>query len=347
MIIIVNVFYRRVMKDDQTLKDVQHKDFIWTWKSNARGAKVSLWLPYFSNVEKIPRTKTWRLAYNGGALLVDLKDIDFIMFYGASGDLPLAFLDALDQHRIPLMVHRCHRPYPYVFYPANRSDDNDVLTAQILLREHAQKRAYVARTLIRNRFANFSPVLDVLDGDLTMLRQAKTIADIRQIEAMVTAKYWQRWYRLLGVDETRRSTHPLSQALDAGSKFISGILLRWTLFHKLSPMHGFLHEPTAYPALIYDLMEPYRYIIENAVAQSYRALPSTVDAKKLVGTSIKAIKTSLDTPVYVPATRQYVRRKNLLHGGVLSLRSYLLRETRRLVLPIEGVKKGGRPPQIA
>ena len=61
------------------IEDVQHKDFIWTRKSNSRNAKVSIWPPY----------------------------------YGASGILPLDFLDALSQHKISLIIHRRHQVHPF------------------------------------------------------------------------------------------------------------------------------------------------------------------------------------------------------------------------------------------
>ena len=144
----------------------------------------------------------------------------------------------------------------------------------------------------------------------------------------------------------RRTDNPLSAALDAGSKFIYGILLRWILFHKLSPCHAYLHEPTDYPSLVYDLIEPYRYMIEDAVAISYMS-DKNIDEKKLVAKSLEELKRILNEVVYVPASRQMVRRKNLLHGIVLALRAYLLGETKRFVIPVEGKKKGGRPPKIS
>lgn len=334
------------MEDCLSLESGQHPDFIWTWKSNSRSAKVSLWLPYFSNVEKIPRTKTWHFTYNGGEFAIDLAKVDFIMFYGASGTLPLDFLDALSQHRIPLIVHRRYQPRPYVFYPAGIGDDADLLTAQILVRRHSQKKTYVAKTLIRSRLERFKPTIDVQPLIFRKLMRAATVADVRQIEAQTTARYWQAWFDALGVEESRREDGPLKAALDAGSKFLYGIVLRWVLFHKLSPCHGFLHEPTSYPSLAYDLMEPYRYMIEDSVAAAFRAVGASGDEKQLVAASINELKKALDTVVYVPATRQYVRRKNLLHGVVLALRAYLLNEQYRLVLPTEGVRKGGRPPKI-
>jgi CRISPR/Cas system-associated endonuclease Cas1 len=66
--------------------------------------------------------------------------------------MPLAFLDDLAVHRIPLLVHRRNLPDPYVFVPGGRRDDADILSAQIRARDNQTKCAYVARTLIRERF---------------------------------------------------------------------------------------------------------------------------------------------------------------------------------------------------
>ena len=336
------------MTEAREITQDQDLDFVWTWKSNSRSAKVSLWLPYFSDAKKIPRTKKWHVAYNGGALLVDLDRVDFIMFYGASGNLSLEFLDALAQHRIPLMIHRRNQRHPYVFHPSVIGDDVDILSKQILIRGHDQKRAYVARTLIRERLAKFSPIFDVSPIYLKRLSAARAVSDIRVIEADMTAKYWKRWFSEQGaVEESRRGGGVIAAALDAGSAFLFGVLLRWVLFHKLSPCHGFLHEPTSYPSLIYDLMEPYRYLVEDSVAMAMRSLKSEeIDAKKLTARTLANLKETLEEVVYVPATRQYVRRKNLLHGVVLALRAYLLNESLRLVIPTEGVKNGGRPPKV-
>lgn len=324
----------------------QHPDFIWTWKSNARNAKVSLWIPYFSAVEKVPRSKSWNIAYNGGMLSADLSKVDFIMFYGACGELPLEFLDALAQHKIPFMIHRRNLVDPYVFFPAVHSDNENVLTRQILVREHAQKKTYVAKTLIRHRFRKFESVIPVSEMLYKELARAKTVDAVRQIEAKTSARFWEAWFEKLNVEATRRGNGPLSAALDAGSKFLYGVILRWILFHKLSACHGFLHLPTGYPSLVYDLMEPYRYIIEESAAAAYVAVGDKGSEKKLVAATLTALKEALEVVVYVPETRQYVRRKNLLHGVVLALRAYLLDESVRLVIPTEGTKKGGRPPKV-
>lgn len=331
------------------INEFHHPDSIWTWRPNPRRRKVSLWLPYFQGVAKLPKGKgdRYTFSYKGGELECHLKDLDFLMFYGASGDISLAFLDKLNEYKIPLMIHRRNMDRPYVFHPESGNDDADILTAQIEARENQIKRCYIARTIIAERFRNMDPLVPFGPTTRKMLLEARSVTAIRAIEATRSRRYWVAWYSLAGIpDGTRRSKDfPLNQALDAGSFFLFGILLRWVLFHKLSPSHGYLHEPTGYPSLIYDLMEPYRYLIEDAALEAQQIpLEQGVD---LTAATISNMKKYMEDWIYVPATRQKVRQKNLLHGIVLALRSYLLGETRRLVVPVKGNKKGGRPLKLA
>ena len=320
----------------------QHPDSVWTWKSSKGSSRASLWLPYFQGVSKVKGT-TYRFEYNGGEVDADLKQVDFIMLYGASGALPVDFLDALNSHRICLSIHRRNKAKPYIFAPTSGADDIDVLSAQIKFRNNFKKRCYIARVLLRARFQSMAWKAPIPSAVLKRLAQERTLNALRSLEANTTRRYWSCFYGSLGVNVNRRETDPVNQALNAGSMFLSGIILRWVLFHKLSPQHGYLHVPSSYPSLVYDLMEPYRYIFERAVAQSY----GRVDPEKeITPKTIATIKHLMEEEVYVPATRQTVRRKNLLHGCVMSLRSYLIGESRRLVIPQEGAKKGGRPPKL-
>lgn len=99
-----------------------------------------------------------------------------------------------------------------------------------------------------------------------------------------------------------------------------------------------MHVTTGYPSLVYELMEPYRYVIEDALAKCFR-----LESKDLTEASLSEIKASLDKVVNAPSNRTHVRRKNLLQGTILTLRSYLLGETKRLVLPTEGKKMCDSP----
>jgi CRISPR-associated endonuclease Cas1 len=329
------------------ISENQHPDFIWTWKSNDRSSKTSLWLPYFAQASKVPRKKLWTLSYNGGILEVDLSLVDLIMFYGATGDLPMEFLDEAAKHGIILIIHRRNVNNPYFFFPPYLNDPKDVLTRQILVRNHAQKRVYVAKVLIRERLQKMRSRIPIPETTFKRLAATQSIFDVRGIEAVTTARYWNAWFDALGVETHRRESHPLKAALDAGSKFLYGVLLRWIVFHKLSPNHGFLHEPTGYPSLAYDLMEPYRYLIEDTVFDVWSSAKEPLSEKDAVARTLARLKDVLDESCFVPATRQCVRKKNLLHGITLALRSYILGDMKKFVVPVEGFANGGRPPAVS
>jgi len=327
------------------INELNHPDSIWTWKSHSRRGKTTLWLPYFQQVTPTKgKRDTYCFEWNAGEVDIHLKDIDSILLYGASGDLPVKFLDKLSSYKIPLLIHRRNMPRPYCFLPSPGTDTNDIVTQQILKREHLTKRCYIARTLVAARLAASQQWVTFPKHIYRKLRHARSVQEIREIEAHATRRLWREYFKSIGTPGVSRrdSDHRAVKALDACSFFFFGILLRWVLVHRLSPSHGFLHENTAYAALIYDLMEPYRYIMEHAVAQA--VLQIGPEDKELTPLSLSFLRTEIDErKVYIPASRQVVRQKNLLHGIVLALRAYLSGEMKRFVIPQEGSRKGGRP----
>ena len=93
-------------------------------------------------------------------------------------------------------------------------------------------------------------------------------------------------------------------------------------------------------------MEPYRYLIEDSVASAY--IDVGIDQESpLTAVSIEKLKRNLEVFSYVPATRQTAANKNLLHGIILALRSYLVGDDKRFLVPVTGNKKGGRPPKVS
>jgi hypothetical protein len=275
------------------MDELQHPDSIWTWSSSGRKSKASLWIPYLQGLSKAKGAKgQWDVAFNGGDFRIDLKKVEVILFHGASGDLPLTFLDDLASRRIPALFHRRNLPEPFVFVPAARRDDSDILTAQIMVRLNAIKACFIAKVLVRERFkATKFPIAEGFYKGLAKLRDVK---DIRLVEVHQSKTYWGKFFADVGLPNTTlRSNNPVSAALDA-------------------------------------------------VAKSVR-----MECKDLTEATLSEIKASLDEVVFAPSHRTHVRRKNLLHGAVLSLRSYLLGDTKRLVLPTEGSKIGGRPPKMS
>lgn len=132
------------------MDDLQHPDGVWTWKQDRTARSSALWLPYLQGVEKSKGKGRWRLAYNGGEFDADLAQVDTVMLYGASGSLPVEFLDDLNTHRIPLLVHRRNVDSPYLFMPFRSRDSRDMLSAQIRARDNEIRCCYIARTLVRS-----------------------------------------------------------------------------------------------------------------------------------------------------------------------------------------------------
>lgn len=301
------------------------------------------YVPYLQTVEKIKGDR-YRLSYNGGDVDVDLRVTEGILFYGATGGLPVAFLDAANQHRVTITIHRTHQAEPMVMASALMPGRADLLTQQILRREDGRLRIYLAREVCAARVASLSRLIPVSRTALAAVRRARTPAELRTIEAEQSARYWDAYFDRAGQpDQTRRGGSAIARALEAAGMMVRGILLRWVLHHRLSPAHGFLHEPTGYPSLVFDLIEPYRYLVEEAVL----AAVAEAGPDLRPSTAIEALKARLRQPAYVPATRQWVPAKSLLHGVVLALRAYLAGDMLRFVIPVEGPVKAGRPYQTS
>ena len=303
----------------------------------------SFWVPYLAQIEKIVKTKPiYRLTYIGGVLDLDLSEASVLMLYGNSTcNIPFSFLNDLNSTNTILIIHRRNMEMNYTLYPQNLKAYTEILSNQITIRNSNTKRLHICKALVLSRFKSMTWLIPIPDTALKKLKNTKTIEQVRSVEAQYTKTYWSKFFGSLGLDQSRRDKdNVVNQALAAGSSFVSGLVLRWVLLHNLSPCHGFLHVQTNMNALVYDLMEPYRYIFEKAVYGTVKA--NGVD-DSLIGKSLEELKDSLGREIYSPKLRQYMNKKNLIHGGVLALRTYLNKRSTKFVIPEEGIRsKGGR-----
>ena len=171
-------------------------------------------------------------------------------------------------------------------------------------------------------------------------KKLNSIKDMRILESMHAKQYWHRYFvRLKHPEFSRRgSPNHIKSTLDAVYKFIIGILLRWIVYHHFSPAHGFLHLPSDYPALAYDLVESYRGYIDRWVLDALLI----VERDKIENSNgfvINYIKERLNEQVYTHPTRQIVTFHELLHGSVLALRAYLLGNSQRFIVPVPAKPK--------
>ncbi|MCL1877122.1 CRISPR-associated endonuclease Cas1 [Candidatus Saccharibacteria bacterium] len=307
-------------------------------KTTAR--RVPLWLPYLQEIRKV-KGDVFNFSYNGGEVESSLSEIQSIMIYGDSDtSLNVSTIDQIVRAGVPIIIHRRNITQPIYIFGGERPDLDDTISAQIRIRDKKRSSSHVARQLIATKMKSMSWLVDPLP-----LPMFASVDALRNIEAKHAKKYWHEFFTRLGYPEwTRRDKNPAAVALDAHSKFITGIILRWCTYHHLSPYHGFLHVTTDYPSLVYDLFEPYRGIFEQKLLEEW--VRGGVNPKNYLGSAISIDKEFLDDKCYVPLTRQIVTHQELLHGIVLSLKYYCLGRQHRFLIPMPGKPNGGRPPKV-
>jgi CRISPR-associated endonuclease Cas1 len=310
-------------------------------KNQSRGRKIPLWLPYVQDITV--KKESVCIVYKGGSFDGKWSSIHSIMFYGGVCDLSEKFLDTCRKYKIPLCIHRRNMSSSVLIIPSISSRVEDVLSQQIIFRNNKKKSVHIAKRILQAKFNSMTwlqPYPEWFDGKYL------SIKEMRNIEAWHAHEYWKKYYDGLGFSKTsRRSKHnDLTTALDAVSKFLSGIVLRWITYHHLSPHHGFLHETTDYPALVYDLMEPYRGYFDKAVWTSFKKLTEKNDKEvDFTAAAVAAVEDMLDMDVFTGSTRQIVSAQELIHGSVLALRAYLLGDAVRFMPPEPEKPNGGRP----
>jgi CRISPR/Cas system-associated endonuclease Cas1 len=267
------------------------------------------------------------------------------MIYGEFGSLESSVIEEICGKGIPIIIHRRNVARPIYICSPFRPELQETVTSQILARENERKRRAIAKRLLK---ARFETMRWLIPPPRVRLSTSMTLEEMRRIEARHSKAYWLEYYKRLGYSNTsRRGRGQIALALNALSKFLSGILLRWITYHHLSPFHGYLHVQADYPALIYDLMEPYRAYFERMAFECFGSVEDPNNEPLVTGMVINRAKDYLDEDVYTGLTRQIVSRQELLHGIVLSLKSYLLREQREFLIPLIDKPNGGRPKKVS
>lgn len=310
--------------------------------------KAPLWLPYLQSIVE-EKNGFFTFVFNGGSEKVKLNNIQSILIYGESDfDLPLDIINKICGHGVPIVIHRRNIPTPIYISQGIRKDPDNTLEAQISTRTNKRKCTHIARQLLVAKMDSMKYLVSPI-----ILPQYANIEQLRYIEASHAKKYWKVYFEKLGKPEwVRRPAKNIKKdnlavvALDAVSKFLSGIQLRYIAYHHLSAQHGFLHTPTDYPALVYDSLEPYRGIFELECLKVFKKVGFDNNNKNWVGLAIEAVKNKLNDKTYVPLTRQIATYQELLHGEIISLKYYCLGNQRKFHIPMPGKPNGGRPAKI-
>ena len=309
-------------------------------ENGGKRGKVPMWFPYTSKIESKP--KSVKIVYKGGVDEADWKDVHSIMFYQGVCPLDEKFLDSCRKFKIPVCIHRRNVPRALWIFPSVVSGVDDILTKQILFRESEKKRTHISRVLLTAKLKSMKWLVEKPEK----FNRTDSIKEMRIRESMHAKKYWSRYFRKLAYPEYTRRRNPnvIKSVLDATYKFIVGIIIRWIVYHRISPYHAFLHATTEYPSLAYDLVEPYRGYVDKWVFDAVtEARKVGVDEKDFLKHAIAHVKEMLYARTYTNPTRQIVTFHELFHGSVLALRCYLLGESYRFMVPVPSKPNGGRP----
>lgn len=347
----------------ETLKQKDSPDFIWTHVKSASGYKRIYWIPYLVEI-KDKSAGIWLVKYHGGEIELDLNIVDSLMFYGKDGAISIEFLGECAKHKILILMHRRTSKDVGIFYNGNTSSTTINLVKQILARENKIKACYIAKVLVREQIQQRQVYFKELGENgffmsssfFKRLAAVKTVDEVRVLESQAALRFWNMFFaktqellKTSGVAEgnplvsfkedhsthsnfvqTRRGAGPIQDALNACSVFLTGIVLRWVLLHRLSPAHGYLHVNSGYEGLVFDLVEPFRWLIEKAVLDAIK----TNGLNYLVSRAIDNLKFELEKTVYIN-TGQYAQNKTAIHGIVLSLVAYLKGSSPRFVVPVQ------------
>ena len=125
------------------------------------------------------------------------------------------------------------------------------------------------QTLLRGKTLNQQRVLEQHSRPSPHLAFALESGDIH--EGNCARRYWQLYFPAIGWTSTKRERKedsPPNQMLNYGYAVLSALCHRALLVHGLSPLLGVQHV-TRYKAdpLVYDLMEPFRPIVDLMLAE--------------------------------------------------------------------------------
>jgi CRISPR-associated protein Cas1 len=124
----------------------------------------------------------------------------------------------------------------------------------------------------------------VVKREALRLRHARTVDALRSVEGRVALRYWDAYRKVLpeSLDFQGRmtSTHqnnatdPVNAALNYGYGFLEGECRKAINTVGLEPSIGFLHQSSDYQtkqSLVYDLQEPFRWLIDLTVIQAFES----------------------------------------------------------------------------
>jgi CRISPR-associated protein Cas1 len=222
---------------------------------------------------------------------------DSIIIDGHSGYISLQTFHWLSHNKVPVfllgydgsLISSILPPMPV---------KADLRVAQIDSYRDARKRFMIAHAIVEAKIQRGLDVLHWLGERYDLARKireakkealqlpkAKTINDLRVVEARVAQKYWEAFQsvipetfcfqsRLIRNRRPNNASDPVNLALNYGYGVLEGECRGAINIVGLEPSIGFLHESSesqTKQSLVYDLQEPYRWLVDVSVIEAFES----------------------------------------------------------------------------
>lgn len=219
-----------------------------------------------------------------------------IIVDGHSGYISLQALHWLSRNKVPVFVLNYDGTMISSILPPVPIKA-DLRAAQIEANANPKMKYAVARALIEAKIARSIQLLEwlaerydisrdvqLVKREALKLRHARTVGAIRSVEGRVALRHWTAYGKVLpeSLDFQGRmtsshqnnATDPVNAALNYGYGFLEGECRRAINAVGLEASVGFLHDFSDYQtkqSLVYDLEEPFRWIIDLTVMQAFES----------------------------------------------------------------------------
>jgi CRISPR-associated protein Cas1 len=219
---------------------------------------------------------------------------DSIVVEGHSGYVSMQALHWLARNNTPLFIMNYDGAIISQVLPSIPIKA-DLRIAQIDASRAPEKKFRIAKALVQSKISRSLQILDSLAERYDITRQVQvtkretmkfskacTVAKLRTVEGRTALRYWEAYRKCLPEPlrfqgrmvktKAMNAIDPVNLALNYGYGFLKCECRTAANAVGLESAVGFLHESSAQQtreSLVYDLMEPFRFLVDLAVIQSF------------------------------------------------------------------------------
>lgn len=219
---------------------------------------------------------------------------DSIIIEGHSGYVSLQALHWLSRNDIPVFVMNYEGSIISSLLPPMPVKP-DLRIAQIKAVDNTEKKLHIAKGLVHAKLTRSLQVLDWLAESYDIKREVQKVrtealklpkatstAGFRTVEGHTAQRYWEAFRKVLPTSlkfdgritksGNYNASDPANLALNYGYGFLQGEIRMALNSVGFEAGVGFLHDSADYQtkeSLVFDLMEPYRFLIDLCVLQAF------------------------------------------------------------------------------